>query len=215
MELSEPVVDFEKISTIKSQVIADFIEEYTEPSSYTEGLVPKSPWLIYCVRAWGNAGTGVTSILISPSEIKLRYAARLQFTKETDKCTNNIVEYEVIMLGLHKVRAIRVHRCVVRTDLKVVSSQIEKECITRELTLEKYLALVRRMENHFKGFTIEHIDINKNVEADKLTKVAAQKTPLSIDVFFQIIEYALVKIVKPEPRLIYAIEGEGSCMVCI
>jgi hypothetical protein len=43
-----------------------------------------------------------------------------------------------------------------RTDLKVVSSQIEKECITREPTLEKYLALVRRMKNHVKGFTVEY-----------------------------------------------------------
>jgi hypothetical protein len=52
----------------------------------------------------------------------------------------------------------------------VVSSQIEKGCITREPTLEKYLALVRRMENHFKGLTIEHIDRNKNVEANELVK---------------------------------------------
>jgi hypothetical protein len=37
-------------------------------------------------------------------------------------------------------------------DSKVVSKQIEKECIAREPTLEKYLALVRSMENHFKGF---------------------------------------------------------------
>jgi hypothetical protein len=76
-------------------------------------------------------------------------------------------------LGLHKLRAIRVLRCVIRIDYKVVSSQIEKECITRELTLEKYLALVRRMENHFKGVTIEPIDRDQNAEADELVKGAA------------------------------------------
>jgi hypothetical protein len=32
------------------------------------------------------------------------------------------------------------------TDSKVVTGQIEKECIAREPTLEKYLALVRRIE---------------------------------------------------------------------
>jgi hypothetical protein len=47
--------------------------------------------------------------------------------------------------------------------------------ITREPTLEKYLAHVGRMENHFKDFTIEHIDKNKNDEANKLAKAATQK----------------------------------------
>jgi hypothetical protein len=42
---------------------------------------------------------------------------------------------------------------VLDTYSKVISDQIEKEYIAREATLEKYLALVRRMENHFKGFT--------------------------------------------------------------
>jgi ribonuclease HI len=78
------------------------------------------------------------AVLISPSGIKLCYATRLQFTNEADKCTNNIVEYEVILLGLHKLRAIRVQTCVLRTYSKVVSSQIEKECTAREPTLKKY-----------------------------------------------------------------------------
>jgi hypothetical protein len=50
MELSEHVVDFEKRSAIKSQVLSNFI-----------------------------------AILMSPSGIKLRYVACLQFTVETDK----------------------------------------------------------------------------------------------------------------------------------
>jgi hypothetical protein len=37
----------------------------------------------------------------------------------------------------------------------VVAGQIEKECIIREPTLERYLGLVRRMENYFKGFIEE------------------------------------------------------------
>jgi hypothetical protein len=72
----------------------------------------------------------------------------------------------------------------------------------------KYLALIRRMENYFKGFTVEHIDRNKNTEADELVKVTAQKTPLPTDMFFQTIEDASVKTVEPEPRLNNVIEGE-------
>jgi ribonuclease HI len=112
---------------------------------------------VYCDGAWSSAGVEAAAILVSPSGVKLCYAARLQFTSETDKCTNNIAEYEAILSGLRKLRAIDIQTCMLYTDSKVVLGQIEKECIDREPTLEKYLALVRRMENYFKRFTVEYI----------------------------------------------------------
>jgi ribonuclease HI len=108
---------------------------------------------VYCDRAWGNAGAGAVAVLISPSRIKLCYATTMQFTNEADNCTNNIAKYEAILLGPHKLRATSIQTCVLDTYSKVISDQIKKEYIAREATLEKYLALVRRMENHFKGFT--------------------------------------------------------------
>jgi ribonuclease HI len=208
MELSEHVIDFEKRSAIKSPILANFITEWMESGSATEGLVPESPWLVYCDRTWGAVCVGAVAILISPSRIKMRYAARLQFNNEADKCTNNIADYEAILLGLHKLRAIGVQRCTLRTDSKVVAGQIKKECIARELTMERYLTLVRRMENHFKGFTMEYIEQSKNTEADELVKVAARNTPLPADVFIQVISDASIKTVEPEPRTINLIQDE-------
>jgi hypothetical protein len=60
MELSEHVVDFEKHSAIKSQILADFVAEWIEPGSAIEGA------------AWGATGARAAAILTSPSEIKLR-----------------------------------------------------------------------------------------------------------------------------------------------
>jgi ribonuclease HI len=96
----------------------------------------------------------------------------MQFNNESDKCTNNIAEYEAILLGLRKLRTIRVQKCILLTDSKVVPGQIGKECISREPTLEKYLGLVRKMENYFRGFTVEYIE-RKNCEADELAKAVA------------------------------------------
>jgi ribonuclease HI len=120
---------------------------------------------------------------------------RLQFSKETYKCTNNIAEYEAILLGLQKLRAIGVQRCILCINSKVVVGQIEKECIAMEPTLEKYLALVRRMGKNFNGFTVECIDRNKNSEADELAKVAARNNPLPVDVFLQAITDASIKTI--------------------
>jgi ribonuclease HI len=123
------------------------VAEWTDPVFTAEGAVPELAWLICCNEAWGTAGARAATILTSPSGIKLRYATWLQFNNEADKCTNNITEYEAILLGLQKLRAISEQRCILRTDSKVVGGQIKKECIIREPTLEKYLALVRRMAN--------------------------------------------------------------------
>lgn len=47
-----------------------------------------------------------------------KYATRLSFTLETDKCTNNIEDYEVVILGLRKLRALSIKTCIVKTDSK-------------------------------------------------------------------------------------------------
>jgi ribonuclease HI len=93
-------------------------------------------------RSLGATGARAAAILTPPSGIKLRYAVRLHFKNEADKRTNNITEYEVILLGLQKLRAIGVQRCIIRTYSKVVARQIEKEC----------LSLVRRTKFFFQRF---------------------------------------------------------------
>jgi ribonuclease HI len=108
-------------------------------------------WQVYCDRAWGVSGAGAAVILKSLLSIRLRYVARLQLMTEADKCSNKIVEYEVVLLGFCKLRAMGVQHCILKIDSKVIASQIKKECITRDETLERYLAAVQRMENFFKG----------------------------------------------------------------
>jgi ribonuclease HI len=79
-----------------------------EPSSYIEGTVVETPWQICCDGAWGVSGAGAAAILKSPSGIKMKYAARMQFKTQIDKCSNNIAEYEAILLGLCKLTALGV-----------------------------------------------------------------------------------------------------------
>jgi hypothetical protein len=56
--------------------------------------------------------------------------------------------------------------------------------MAREQKLERYLATVRRMENHFEGFIVEHIERTKNIEVDELAKAASRKKVLPPNVFF-------------------------------
>jgi hypothetical protein len=60
----------------------------------------------------------------------------------------------------------------------------------------------------FRGFTVEYIDRNKNIEADELVKAAARNTSLPVDVFLQTITDASIKMIESEPSVINIIHGE-------
>jgi acetolactate synthase regulatory subunit len=81
--------------------------------------------------------------------------------------------------------------------------------MARDETLERYLAAVRRMENYFKGFTVEHIERAKNTKADELAMAVARKAVLPPDVLFQFIKDPSIKTVEPEPRMVNVVQGGG------
>jgi hypothetical protein len=53
------------------------------------------------------------------------------------------------------------------------------------------------MESYFKGLIVEYIECKKNTETDDLAKATARNTPMSADVFFQVLEDTSVKTVLP------------------
>jgi ribonuclease HI len=132
-------------------------------------------------------GKGATTIITSPAGVKYRYAAHLSFALESDRCTNNIAEYKVVILGLRKLRALDVTTCIIRTYSKVVAGQIEKEYSAKEHVLMQYLTAVCGLEKQFKGFTLQHVERNKNEEVDALGKAAAKGKALPSDVFYHVI----------------------------
>ena len=67
---------------------------------------------------------------------------RLSFALESDKCTNNITEYEAAILGLQKLRGLGVTTCIVKTDSKIIAGQIEKDCSAKDPVLMQYLSVV-------------------------------------------------------------------------
>jgi ribonuclease HI len=86
---------------------------------------------------WGTFSAGAVAFLISPSKIKTCYAARLEFN-----CTNNIAEYEALLLGLRKLRAMGIRRAVLKSDSQVITGQVDKSSKARDPKLEKYLDIV-------------------------------------------------------------------------
>jgi hypothetical protein len=62
----------------------------------------------YFVMDHGDTfGAGVAAVLISPLKMKTSYPAKLEF-----QCTNNIAEYEAVLLGLRKLKAMGIRRAI-------------------------------------------------------------------------------------------------------
>jgi ribonuclease HI len=181
-ELSGYHITFEPRTAIKSQVLADFIIDWAGPTRQQEESLEKV-WTIHYDGAWCHAGVGVAAIITSPTGVKYRYAARQSFALESDRCTNNIVEYEAVILGLRKLRALGVTSCIIRIDSKVVVGQVEKEYSAKDPALMQYLTAVRSLEKQFKGFTLQHVDHVKNEEVDALANAAAKDEALPSNVF--------------------------------
>jgi ribonuclease HI len=147
-------------------------------------------WTVFCDGSWGTFGAGVAVVLVAPSKVKTCYAARLDFS-----CTNNIAEYEALLLGLRKLRAMEIRRAILKTDSQVISGHIDKSCKARDPKLEKYLDTVRRLEASFEGFSVKNIPRGENEHADLLAKSAAHGLPLPSEVFFETIKAPSVELI--------------------
>jgi ribonuclease HI len=184
-------MDFERRSAIKSQVLTDFVVDWTSP---TQNLDEKilTPWIVQCDGAWCHKGVRISVVVTSPAGIVIRYAARLIFANN-EHSMNNITEYEALLLAIRKKKALGQQTFIIRIDSKVIQEHIEKESEARNPVLMKYLEKVREMERHFKGYLVQHIPRDDNNEADKLAKAAARNQEIPPDVFFKIIKEPSIK----------------------
>jgi hypothetical protein len=95
VELNEFSIDYVHRSSIQSQALADFIADWTPGAQEEEANKDAEAWTVFCDGSWGTFGAGAAAVLVAHSKVRTCYAARLDFS-----CTNNIAEYEALLLGL-------------------------------------------------------------------------------------------------------------------
>jgi ribonuclease HI len=190
-ELNEFSIDYVHRSSIQSQALADFIADWTPGAQEEEANKDAEAWTVFCDGSWGTFRAGADAVLVAPSKVRTCYAIKLDFS-----CTNNISEYEALLLGLQKLKAMGIRRAVLKIDSQVISGHVDKSCRERDPKLEKYLDTVRRLEASFEGFFVKSIPRGENEHADLLAKSAAQGLPLPSEVFFETIRAPLVDLLE-------------------
>jgi ribonuclease HI len=158
---------------------------------------------MFCDGSWGTFGVVAAAVLVAPSKVRTCYEAKLDFS-----CTNNIAEYEALLLGFWKLKAMGIRRAILKTDSQVISSHVDKSSKVRDPKLEKYLDTVRRLEASFEGFSVKNIPRGENEHADLLAKSAAQGFSLPSEVFFETIKAPSIELMERAVLTISPIHSE-------
>jgi hypothetical protein len=115
--------------------------------------------------------------------------------------SNNVVEYEALVNGLHITIELGVRRLDARGDSQLVIDQVMKNSHYRDPKMEAYCDEVRRPEDKFYGLELNHIARRYNETADELAKIASGQTTVPPDIFSRDIHQPSVKIDDTcEPR---------------
>jgi ribonuclease HI len=121
VEFNEFTIDYVHRSSIQSQALADFIADWTPGAQEEEKNKDAKAWTVFCDGSWGTFNAGAAVVLVAPLKVKTCYPARLDLS-----CTNNIAEYEALLLGLRKLRAMGIRRAILKTDSQVISGHVDK-----------------------------------------------------------------------------------------
>jgi hypothetical protein len=125
-ELAEFQLEFQPRHAVKSQVLADFIVEWTPSPSAPGGPDPDSDptpseprasvfteihWTLFFDGSARQQGGGAGVVLIDPSGDQVKYMVHLEF-----KATNNVAEYEALIFGLSTALYLGIRQLLVNGD---------------------------------------------------------------------------------------------------
>ncbi|GKV18385.1 hypothetical protein SLEP1_g28780 [Rubroshorea leprosula] len=121
VELGEFEITFQQRSAIRAQALADFIVECT---SYPSTSNPEpNEWTLYVDGASNSKGSGAGAFLIGPEGYRSEHALKFNFD-----ATNNMAEYEALLLGLQLALELKINVIQVYSDFQLVVNQINSIC---------------------------------------------------------------------------------------
>jgi ribonuclease HI len=88
------------------------------------------------------------------------------------EATNNVAEYEALLLGLERARELGGERVLVRSDSLLMVKQMRGEYRVRNEVLRELCARAHRLASAFESVDYAHVRREQNREADRLANQA-------------------------------------------
>nr|GEW98118.1 reverse transcriptase domain-containing protein [Tanacetum cinerariifolium] len=137
-ELGEHDIQYQLRTSVKGQILADFIVERSEDDTSDTSMEDREelpdPWILFTDRSSCIDGSEAGLIITNPERMEFTYALRLRFN-----ATNNNAEYEALKVGLRIAGQIGVENLQANVDSKLVANQVNGIYIAKESSMIKYL----------------------------------------------------------------------------
>ncbi|XP_071912457.1 uncharacterized protein [Coffea arabica] len=164
---------------VKGQILADFLADHPLPVEWEltdelpdeEVFMVESSWSMYFDGAAHRDGAGAGVIFYTPEADILPYSFTL-----TRRCSNNVAEYQALILGLETAVDMKQLQLRVYGDSKLVVNQLLGIYDVKKPELIPYYKYARQLMGYLGDVTIEHIPRNFNQQADSLARVASMIT---------------------------------------
>ncbi|XP_074356701.1 uncharacterized protein LOC141696461 [Apium graveolens] len=177
IELSQFYIEYKPRTTIKAQVLSDFMAECQfKAKQLNPEEVQLRPWLLFVDGSSTTNSGGAGIILISPEGFKIQQSLKFEF-----QATNNVAEYEALIAGLKLATDLEVDIIDIFGDSQLVAKQISREFKTHNENMAKYLAITQELLKKFSSWKLSNVDRAENQWVDSLAKLASSDLKINLD----------------------------------
>jgi ribonuclease HI len=177
LELMGRNITYAPRSAIKSQVLADFVAEWTEIQTPPASIEHKT-WIMYFEGSVMKEGAGVGLVFILPLGVRVEYLVRLHFPTSI-----NTAEYEALINGLRIAVELGIKRLEIRGDSELVVDQVTRDKNYMDPKMAAYCQAVRDLEGNFHSLELHHVLRDYYKVTDALAKTASSRSPVPHGVF--------------------------------
>ncbi|XP_038881530.1 uncharacterized protein LOC120073031 [Benincasa hispida] len=168
---------------VKRQALANFLADHPVPSDWelSEDLLDdevlftetSGSWVMFFDGTTRKRGVGAGIILISPEKHILSYSFAL-----AELCSNNVAEYQALIIGLQMALEIGVACIEISSDSKLIINQLLCQYEVKHDDLKPYFTYAHQLMEKFESVVLEHVPRIENKKADALVNLATTLTDL-------------------------------------
>jgi ribonuclease HI len=177
--IPQPNVNYLEEDLEVYSIFADEGDTMLEPIDFDDGM-----WYMHFDGLCSNKGNGDNIILYSPIGKIHNFSYRLEFS-----CTNNVTEFEALLLGIKNAYNIGSGHFTVFGDFEIVVNLVCNIYSLRNKLLKRYTQAVWMLISNLLSFNITHVKRELNLMTDRLAVFAPCPTrhilPQRLDCKFQ------------------------------
>ncbi|XP_062085733.1 uncharacterized protein LOC133791838 [Humulus lupulus] len=175
-------VNFVSQKAIKGQALADFLAVHpiSDNMELHEDLpneevftIETLSWQLYFDGATKKCGAGAGIVFVTPYGVLIPNSFHILAI-----CTNNVAEYEALIIGLKIALEMKIQSLEVNGDSLLIIKQMNGELAVKHEALIPYHEKAKHLIAQFQTITLNHVPRSKNGKADALAKLPASLTLL-------------------------------------